>query len=946
MSTRQSQAILAVVGVLALMLLLAHLLPIPDLLIPGNLYVALHLAIELFAICVAIMVFTVTWNPTAAALPVHLTILGSGFLAVGLLDLVHTLSFPGMPDLITPASADKAISFWLIARFVSAAVLLSVALLPTTLTVPQRLKHVVLAGSLLFVIAACAVVLGSSSLPKFFIEGEGLTPLKISAEAVLSVLFAATGSLLWRHAHTHPGVVNWRLLAGATWILALSELMFASYTSMNDTFNAAGHVYKFIAYAMIFRAVFVVAVRAPYQALQNAQKQLSESDARYAGILASALDGIIVLDEQQRVVLFNTAAERIFGIAAARMIGQPLDQLLPDAARSGHRELVRGFTANGGNDRRMAANRDVQGRRADGELFPTEISISRSNQDGHTYMTAIVRDVSARVRTEHARAETQRELERVNATLRAEIAQRRDTQERLAEVMDLNEHIVKSAPLGMVAYRATGECEFANDAAAAIIGTTVERVRAENFRQSSAWRDSGLLELAERVLNLRRAESGEISFISASGRNIWIDCALAPFSSGGEDHLLVMFKDHSERKDAELALRAARDNAERASRAKSDFLARMSHELRTPLNAILGFSQILQLEPLPPMQGEHIDEIQKAGNHLLTLIDELLDLSRIEHGRINIAIAPTYLDVVLRDALTLVEPLIRQNDISVRTPLTGGLRLMVAADSTRLKQILVNLLSNAAKYNRPGGSIEIQIGESPGLVRVSVTDTGPGISAEKQKLLFTPFSRLGAEYSATEGAGIGLALSKKLAELMNAALGMHSEPGKGSTFWLELPRAESTPRIAAPPRPAANNDDGIQTVLYIEDNRANVRVVEAMLRREPRVRVIVAVDGESGLELASTHRPHLVLVDLHLPDIDGYTVHQRLRDWEEMNGIPVIAVSADAMPQDIERAKVAGFFDYVTKPIQMDELIRTVRRALDVSRAAATGSRSGNETRH
>jgi signal transduction histidine kinase/CheY-like chemotaxis protein len=358
--------------------------------------------------------------------------------------------------------------------------------------------------------------------------------------------------------------------------------------------------------------------------------------------------------------------------------------------------------------------------------------------------------------------------------------------------------------------------------------------------------------------------------------------------------------------------------AVRASQAKSEFLSRMSHELRTPMNAILGFSQVLEIEPLSAEQQSFVREIHQAGEHLLELIDDLLDLSRIESGRMAIAVEAVALGGAVEQAVQLVKPLLQQRELTLIDECAKD--VIVLADATRLKQVLVNLLSNAAKYNSQGGSVRVDSRLLDGnRIRLSVTDKGAGIAPEKIGKLFKPFERLGAELTAVEGTGIGLAISKRLVELMGGTIGVDSAPGQGSTFWIELPLAQAAADSAAAPSAA----DKFK-VLYVEDNAANLKVVEAMLRRQPNLTLLAASNGEYGLELAQRYLPQVILLDIHLPGMDGYAVLKELQSRPETRDIPVIALSADAMPLDVERGLGAGFRHYLTKPIIIAELVATI----------------------
>lgn len=372
-----------------------------------------------------------------------------------------------------------------------------------------------------------------------------------------------------------------------------------------------------------------------------------------------------------------------------------------------------------------------------------------------------------------------------------------------------------------------------------------------------------------------------------------------------------------------LALMQARDEAERANRAKSEFLSRMSHELRTPMNAVLGFAQLIELSGPEQRLQRWAREIGSAGAHLLKLIEDLLDMSRIEVGKISVRIAPLELPPLLDEAIGIVQGALPQQTARIERRLPPALP-SVLADIVRLKQILVNLLTNAAKYTPGGGRIVVSAEHRPdGRVRVAVSDEGLGIAGDQLERLFQPFERLGREATDIEGTGVGLALSKRLADLMGCELGVESVEGQGSTFWLDLPPAPQGTDVAtdAASPPSATGDARPMCVLYIEDNAPNRALMQAFFQLQPTWRLLLAVDGQTGLRIAREQHPDAIVLDLHLPDLDGYEVLQRLRADPATAGIPVLALSADAGPEARERSLRAGFSDYLTKPVAFAELV-------------------------
>ncbi|HEV8419771.1 MAG TPA: PAS domain S-box protein [Actinomycetota bacterium] len=404
--------------------------------------------------------------------------------------------------------------------------------------------------------------------------------------------------------------------------------------------------------------------------------------------------------------------------------------------------------------------------------------------------------------------------------------------------------------------------------------------------------------------------------------------------------VIMVSRDVTERVALEEALQRAKEEAERAqqvaeqaNRAKSEFLSRMSHELRTPLNAVLGFGQLLEMDGLDPDQLESVHQILKGGRHLLDLINEVLDIARIETGRIALSPEPVQVKEALSSAVELVRPIARERGIRIETEEREISDQFVMADRQRLRQVLLNLLSNAVKYNREGGGVTIRAAEVRDVrLRISVSDEGPGIALEKMDRLFTPFDRLGAESTGVEGTGLGLALSKRLAEAMGGNISVESVVGRGTTFSVELPLTESPEaryeRGRSEPGSMPSMPAGIHTLLQIEDNPANLKLVERVLENMPDVNLISAPQGRLGVDLARQHQPHAILLDLNLPDLSGFEVLRILRADPATRDIPVIVISADATRDQIKRLLDAGARAYVTKPLDVAQFVQVVGDAL------------------
>lgn len=454
-------------------------------------------------------------------------------------------------------------------------------------------------------------------------------------------------------------------------------------------------------------------------------------------------------------------------------------------------------------------------------------------------------------------------------------------------------------------------------------------------------------EAISRVLYDGKLTNYELTALARDGKQTVVSFNATTFHD--RDHTLqgvfAAARDVTERKRFEHALQetnvelgAAREAADKANLAKSEFLSSMSHELRTPLNAVLGFAQLMASEvpPPEPRQQRSIDQILKGGWYLLRLINEILDLSMIEAGKVTMSQESMSINDVLQDCKGMIEPQASRRGIAMRFPALDNV-FYVHADRTRLKQVMINLLSNAIKYNKPGGSVFVECAlGGKDRVRISVRDTGTGLSPDQLAQLFQPFNRLGQHDSAEEGTGIGLVVTRQLVELMGGRIGVDSVVGSGTVFWVEL-------AASAPPSLVLDNidDDALErrhvaaqgadkqhTLLYVEDNPANLALVEQLIARRGDLRLLTAIDAHLGIELARAYLPDVILMDINLPGISGYGALTRLRDDPVTAHIPVLALSANAVPRDIEKGLEAGFFRYLTKPIRVHEFMIALDLAL------------------
>lgn len=425
----------------------------------------------------------------------------------------------------------------------------------------------------------------------------------------------------------------------------------------------------------------------------------------------------------------------------------------------------------------------------------------------------------------------------------------------------------------------------------------------------------------------------ELTYICKDGSRFPAIVSITPLRDDDDDLIgyLLIGTDNSQRKQVELKLNQAMAVAEKANLAKSDFLSSMSHELRTPLSAILGFAQLIESGHPPPTatQKRSIDQILQAGWYLLELINEILDLALIESGKLSLSLEPMGLADVMLECAAMIEPQAHKRGISVSFP-PLGMRHFVKADRTRVKQVLINLLSNAIKYNSVGGSVTVTCEERvPGRIRIAVEDAGSGLAPEQIEQLFQPFNRLGQEANAEEGTGIGLVMTKRLVELMGGEIGLESTVGKGSVFWFEMDlthtRVQEVGEVTDEPTKTYRQTSAPQhLLLYVEDNPANLMLVEDLIARRPDIKLITARDGLEGVALARSALPDMILMDINLPGISGITALLILAKDPTTKHIPIVALSANAMPRDIAKGLEAGFFRYLTKPIKVNEFMDTL----------------------
>ena len=567
-------------------------------------------------------------------------------------------------------------------------------------------------------------------------------------------------------------------------------------------------------------------------------------------------------------------------------------------------------------------------------------------------------------------SETGNGLTQSRAAGTADVATEKRRQEVLLKTGALQAAILTSANFSIIATDEKGIIQLFNVGAERMLGYSaaevVNRIRPSDIHdplEVAARAQALSLELATPITPgfealAHKASRGvediyELTYIRKDGGRFPAVISITALRDDYGDVIgyLLIGTDNSVRKQVEVDLNKAMAVAEKANLAKSDFLSSMSHELRTPLSAILGFAQLIESgSPSPTVaQKRSVDQILKAGWYLLELINEILDLALIETGKLPLSLEPISLTEVIRECHAMMESQAQQRGIRMTFP-EFKLPYYVKADRTRVKQVLINLLSNAIKYNCVNGTVVVEcIASTPGRIRICVNDTGEGLTAEKMSQLFQPFNRLGKEAGVEEGTGIGLMVSKRLVELMKGEIGVASTVGKGSVFWIELnlsadPQFGAGAAIPAPvPQAAVQSGARLRTLLYVEDNPANLMLIEDLIARRPDLRLLSAMDGNRGVEIARASLPDLILMDINLPGISGIQALKILRADPATAHIPVVALSANAIPRDIKKGLDAGFFRYLTKPIKVNEFMATLDLALKFAETESIRLKTGTE---
>ena len=644
----------------------------------------------------------------------------------------------------------------------------------------------------------------------------------------------------------------------------------------------------------------------------NTEPQRAEQ--KFRALLEAAPDGIVIVDQLGTIMIVNAKTEELFGYSREELLGKPVEILVPRRFQEQHQGHRLGYMRQP-KARAMGSDLDLRGLRRDGSEFPVEISLSPLETEDGMLVISAIRDVSERKRTESAaRLASDRLLSAVESI------------HGMLSLYDREERLV----LCNSAFREL----FGRNVSGSLTGKTHEEVLRSALETELFELDQEPEEaFSQRCLAYHRNPVGTLELRTKDGRSL-----RATSRRTLEGGVVSTIWDVTADVEHESELRLARAQAEAASAAKSEFLASMSHELRTPLNSILGFAQLLQRDkkaPLTEKQLDRLEHVLRGGEHLLRLIDDILDLSRIEAGRVLVSNEPVGIAEVLNEVKVTLDPMASRAGIRLTLAALPEQLPQVVADRTRFAQILINFGSNALKYGRPSGKAEFSVELlDDGFARVSVTDDGIGIPLDQQDKIFQPFHRAGQETGPIQGTGIGLAITRRLAELMGGRVAFESTPGQGSRFWIDLPiHADPSDALRTPiPEHTLGSvlsaSGKSRTVVYVEDNPSNIEFMRELMAELERVNLVTVPTAEVGVELVRDRRPDLVIMDINLPGMSGYEATRLLKSWPETRDIPVIALTAAAMTGDRKRFSDAGFYRYLTKPVRVAELMEVLEELL------------------
>ena len=898
---------------LTLLLMLGYTLPGFRFFSSPSNYLPLHTALEFASMAVSAMVFTLAWNLRHQPHNGTTSLMGVGFLAVGLLDFAHTLSYAGMADLVTPSGTEKAINFWLAARYVAAALFLGVAMLPT---VRWSVTGFLSATALAIGIAASVLwleLVHPDWLPRTFIVGSGLTAFKIGAEYLLGLLYGLAATVLYLKCRRTKNVdLLW--LAAAAWVQGLAEMFFTLYSDVTDLHNLLGHVYKAVAYIMVYRAIFVVGVQRPFRALDF-------EHARLRTLMATLSDLVWLKDANGIYLSCNLAFEQFYGATEADIVGKSdfdfagRDQA--DFLRKNDLAALAAIAACGPSRKEEWLTFATGDRRGMFETTKTPMFAPDGSLIG---VLGVAHDITDRKQAAMAEA-------------------LRVSEEKYRDLLDQSsDSIFSFYPDGRYSYVNEAFAKSFEKTPADIIEKTVWDVFPADEAEKRFGGVRDIFEQGrERVFEVRVPTPKGVRFMITTAKPIFNDLKQVT-------RVICSSKDITERKLAE-------DAANAANQAKSDFLANMSHEIRTPMNGVIGMVDILLQTPVSPEQQRMLTTIADSSQTLLNILNDILDYSKIEAGKLTVESVPTSLMEVTYSVLQLMQGVANARGLALSLSISPDLPAAIYTDPTRFRQVSMNLLGNAIKFT-PADATQannVEVTLEPGAlpdgqpaVLLRVRDHGIGMSPEVEARLFTPFTQADASTSRQfGGTGLGLSITHRLVTLMGGRISVQSTIGQGSEFTVALPLLEATinaieevanwqQRLRADAPNADQATERGQLILLAEDNETARDVIVEQLQLLGYV-ADVAQDGRIALEKWRTGRHALLLTDCHMPHMDGFALTKTIRATEAPgNHLPIIAITANVMRGEEQRCLEGGMDDYLSKPLRLKELALMLQKWLPI----------------